>query len=77
MAAIDIVDTKICKAPKPHDGKKEMWKHFKTGRLGHVGAVSADLKMMMKVVEEMSQPIDHVHMDMTKDQVGLNTDCGS
>ena len=72
LAANDIVDTRICKIPKSYDGKRENWKHFKVALGGYVGAVSPDLKAMMKLCEALDQMVDPVALGMSLNQVALS-----
>ena len=73
MAAVnDIVDTRVCKAPKAYNGDKVKWKHFKVSLGGYVAAVSPDLKAMMEVCELIDQPIAPVKMGLTGYQIALS-----
>ncbi len=69
----DIVDTRIAKAPKEFDGDRKKWRHFKVHLLGYIGAVSGDLKQMMKISEELQSPIDHVTLGFTQLQIQLDS----
>ena len=69
----DIVDTRVAKAPKEYDGSKLKWRHFKAQMLSYLGAVSQELKHMMKVVEELRRPINHKELDMSERQIALDS----
>ncbi len=55
-AAYDVVDTRVAKAPKEFDGDMAKWKHFKVHLLSYIGAISLELKSMMKIAEELKKP---------------------
>ena len=58
-ATLDVVDKRICKAPKAYDGKREKWRHFKVGLMGYVSAVSSELKEMMRIAETLgARPLE-------------------
>jgi hypothetical protein len=51
---LDIIDTRVAKAPKEYDGSAQKWKHFKVQLLGHLGGLSQELREMCRICEDLN-----------------------